>query len=174
MNLNRILSGSAVGPIVVGAAFVALFSCSVLYLPAASRYRFLSAAILAYLTSLFIDAFRTWMASKPDSLGWVLLISATSWTVFWHSFELLLVSKVDAADMEAMGTTDAPLGLLQMLWSSVHLHQRAASLLCNWRRIGTKWQIRDVPKFAADGAVPSRTAYTLRALITIIGCYAVM
>lgn len=174
MNLNRMPSGSAVGPIVVGAAFVVLFSCSVLYLSAGSRYRFLSVAILAYLTSLFIDAFRTWMASKPGSLGWVLLISATSWTVFWHAFELLLVSKIDAAEMVAMGSRDAPPGLLQRRWRSVQLHRRAASLLCNWRRIGTKWQIRDVPKFVADGAVPSRTAYTLRALIKVIGCYVVM
>lgn len=166
--------GSAAGPITVGAAFAALFSCTVLYLPAGSRYRFLSVAILGCLTSFFIDAFRTWTASKKYGVGWVLLISATSWTLFCHSFELLLVSKVDAADMKAMDIRDVPSGMFRRCWPSVRLHLRASSLLCNWRRIGTKWQIRHVPKFAADGAVPSRARCTFRALVAIIGCYVVM
>ena len=174
MKLGQIPSGAVVGPITVGAAYASLFSCSVFYLPAGSRYRFLSVAVLAYLTSLFIDAFRTWTASSQYGVGWVLLISATSWTLFWHSFELLLVSKVDAADMEAMDAKDTSSGLLRGLWPSMRRHLLASFLLCNWRRIGTKWQIRDVPKFAADGTVPSRTVYTFRALLKIIGCYLVM
>lgn len=174
MDRNRIFSGSAVEPITMGAAFEALFSCSVLYLPAKSRFRSLSVATLAYLMSLFIDAFGSWIASRQYSVGWLLLVSATSWTLFWHSFELLLVSKVDAADMELMETKNVPSGLLRGLGPWVRLHLRAASLLCNWRRIGTKWQIRDVPKFAPDGAVPSRTTYTIRSLALVIGCYVVM
>ena len=174
MDYHPLFRGSAVGPIAVAAAFVALFSCSVLYLPTGSRCRFLSVAILAYLTSLFIDALRAWSASRRYAVGWVLLLSATSWTVFWHAFEFLLVSKVDAADVEAMNTEDVPSGFLRGRWPSLRLHLRASSLLCNWRRIGTKWQIRDIPKFAADGAVPSRTTYTIRALLIIIGCYLVM
>lgn len=168
------MSGSLIGPVAFGTAFAALFSCSVLYLSAESKSRFLSVVVLAYLTWFFIDAFRAWTISNPDNMGWVLLVASASWTVFWHSLELLLVSKANAADMKALAAKHGHFVLRHGGLPSVRLHLYACSLLCNWRRVGTKWQIRDVPRFASDGAVPSRTKYILRALVIIIGCYVVM
>lgn len=78
-------------------------------------------------------------------------------TLTFHATDLLLVSRAAIGDFPAVG--GGPLGDLLV----------ALRLLCNWRRIGTPWQISKLPKFSPDGAVPSRgRLIAKRALLLVV------
>ncbi|KAK8090543.1 hypothetical protein PG994_000048 [Apiospora phragmitis] len=72
---------------------------------------------------------------------------------------MLLVSKVSIEDIEELAKKqrksedpDKAEGF-PALWRLVVC---TSSLLCKWRRIGTKWQIPRLPRFSPDGSIPSR------------------
>lgn len=116
---------------------------------------FLSAALFC-LTGVFQYAFTTWYQNRMHrglaaSILWAYLLSAV---------ELLLVSDVGLKD--APDPVGNPLSRENIKW--------AFFLSWNFRRIGAKWQIRNVPSFSStsDGKPPSPWEFIRRRLLIVV------
>lgn len=146
--------------------FVAIFNICVLT-TTRSWARVAGVLVLAGLTGAFQASLRSWCVNK----GWVSLLVTTAWTTYWHALEMLLVSKVSASDIEEQAEKQYRPGTSLSRWQ---LALCTSSLLCKWRRIGTKWQIPNLPRFSPDGSVPSRARFLFRSLLKIAGSYLMM
>ncbi|KAK6819512.1 membrane bound O-acyl transferase family-domain-containing protein [Apiospora arundinis] len=158
-----------VATIIIAILFVAGFNAYTLVTAPNSRARVGGVLVLAGLTGAFQASLRGWCANK----GYVSLLVTTAWTICWHAVEMLLVSKVSAADIEELARKHysksgaSPTKRWQLFVCT-------SSLLCKWRRIGTKWQIPNPPRFSPDGSVPSRAKFLVRSMLKIAGSYLMM
>ncbi|KAK8011049.1 hypothetical protein PG990_010014 [Apiospora arundinis] len=147
-----------VATIIIAILFVAGFNAYTLATAPNSRARVGGVLVLAGLTGAFQASLRGWCANK----GYVSLLVTTAWTICWHAVEMLLVSKVSAADIEELAQKHysksgaSPTKRWQLFVCT-------SSLLCKWRRIGTKWQIPN-PRGSRQTAVFPAGPHTLRGL----------
>lgn len=140
-------------------AFTAAFALIILKTPAqATIQRILGLAILAAgtyfmersIVQLCLSIERPHWAATTASLLWVQLLSAS---------ELILASRVDASQLAHHGTRQD--GPLQAATSAI-------GLLWNMRRVGTSWQVKNVPSAASQQA-QSRTGFVIRrAAVTLV------
>ncbi|KAH8695275.1 membrane bound O-acyl transferase family-domain-containing protein [Talaromyces proteolyticus] len=120
--------------------------------------RILISTILLGLTSVFQYTFTTWYQNRMHrglaaSIFWAYLLSST---------ELLLISDV--------GFKDAPEpsnGLLS--WRNI---KWAIFLSWNMRRVGTKWEVKNIPSFSGGRTkskeVPSATQFIRKRLLIVV------
>lgn len=149
-------------------AFVSIFALVVLSATAqATARRVLGLAVLVALTSslerfiaqLCLANGRPHWAATAASLLWVQLLSAS---------ELLLVSRVDASRLPCNSTSDGNDGIPT---SSVGSEAASAvALLWNMRRIGTRWQVKNVA-VVNNQQQQTRTAFVLGRVAVIVAAY---
>ncbi|CRG86356.1 hypothetical protein PISL3812_03361 [Talaromyces islandicus] len=115
-------------------------------------------AALFGLTGGFQYGFTTWYQNRMHrglaaSILWAYLLSAV---------ELLLISDVNLKDAPNPKSNNALSGK-NIKW--------AFFLVWNFRRIGTKWQVRNVPSFgtsASDGKPPSQGEFVRKRLLIVV------
>ncbi|KAK7982160.1 hypothetical protein PG988_004398 [Apiospora saccharicola] len=152
--------------------FVAVFSACVLTAAPNQVERYAGVVMLGGLTFVFQSSLYFWCHNK----GWVSLLVTTAWTTFWHAVEMLLVSNVAFPDIKelvrqrqkpAVAGSKKPLTVWQLIVCT-------SALLCKWRRVGTKWQIPNLPKFSSDGSVPGTGKFLFWSILKIAGSYLTM
>ncbi|KAL7783265.1 hypothetical protein V8C37DRAFT_397334 [Trichoderma ceciliae] len=138
----------------------AIFEASLFCLPPHSLYR---AAAIALLGAVTYSLQLSLLEYFPNRAFISLALGAT-WTTFLNAFEILIVSNVGPQDPG-----------LQLANPGKPICQafRAATLPFNWRRIGTKWQIK-VPASTEDSSMPGRVRFLSRRLGVLIVCYLVI
>jgi hypothetical protein len=141
--------------LLVGA--VALFEASLFYLPPHSLYRAAAVALLAAVTY----SFQLSLLECFPNRAFISLALGATWTTFLNAFEILIVSNVGPQDPALqLGGPEKP----------IRQAFRAATLPFNWRRIGTKWQIK-VPASTEDGSLSGRARFLFRRLGVFMACY---
>ncbi|KAL7897156.1 hypothetical protein HDV63DRAFT_87311 [Trichoderma sp. SZMC 28014] len=136
---------------------VAIFEASLFCLPPHSLYRAAAIALLAAVTYSFQLSLLEYFPNR----AFISLALGATWTTFLNAFEILIVSNVDPQDSGLqLGGPGKP------IWQAF----RAATLPFNWRRIGTKWQIK-VPASKEDGSVSGRVRFLLKRLGVFMACY---
>ncbi|KAL7930852.1 hypothetical protein V8C35DRAFT_311526 [Trichoderma chlorosporum] len=139
---------------------VAIFEASLFCLPPRSIFRAAAVALLAAVTySLQLS-----LLEHIPNRAFISLALGATWTTFLNAFEILVVSNVSSKD-PGLGLANAGQPISQAF--------RAATLPFNWRRIGTKWQIK-VPASTEDGSVSGRVRFLLKRLAVLIACYLVI
>lgn len=115
-------------------------------------------AALFSLTGVFQYAFTTWYQNRMHrglaaSILWAYLLSAV---------ELLLISGVGLKDAPNPKGNGTALSSENIKW--------AFFLVWNFRRIGTKWEVRNVPGFSrtSDGKPPSRWDFVRKRLLIVV------
>ncbi|KAM0251890.1 hypothetical protein ACHAQJ_007952 [Trichoderma viride] len=139
---------------------VAIFEASLFCLPPHSLYRAAAIALLAAVTYSLQLSLLEYFPNR----AFISLALGATWTTFLNAFEILIVSNVGPQDP---GLQLANPG--KPIWQAF----RAATLPFNWRRIGTKWQIK-VPASTEDGSIPGRVRFLFRRLGHLIACYLVI
>ncbi|KAL7927026.1 hypothetical protein ACQKWADRAFT_308946 [Trichoderma austrokoningii] len=134
---------------------VAIFEASLFCLPPQSLYRAAAVALLAAVTY----SFQLSLLEHIPNRALISLSLGATWTTFLNAFEILIVSNVSPQD-PGLG-----LGPGKAL--------RAATLPFNWRRIGTKWQIK-VPALTEDGSISGRVRFLFKRLGVFTACYLVI
>ncbi|PNP46121.1 hypothetical protein TGAMA5MH_02156 [Trichoderma gamsii] len=141
--------------LLVGA--VALFEVSLFYLPPHSLYRAAAIALLAAVTYSFQLSLLEYFPNR----AFISLALGATWTTFLNAFEILLVSNVGPQDSGLhLGGPGTP----------IRQAFRAATLPFNWRRIGTRWQIK-VPASTEDDSISGRVRFLFKRLGVFIACY---
>lgn len=136
---------------------VAIFEASLFYLPPHSLYRAAAIALLAAVTYNFQLSLLEYFPNR----AFISLALGATWTTFLNAFEILIVSNVGPQDSGLqLGGPGKP------IWQAF----RAAALPFNWRRIGTKWQIK-VPASTEDGSISGRVRFLFRRLGVFMACY---
>ncbi|KAL7914496.1 hypothetical protein GGI35DRAFT_434507 [Trichoderma velutinum] len=139
---------------------VAIFEASLFCLPPRSFYRAAAIALLAAVTYSFQLSLLEYFPNR----AFISLALGATWTTFLNAFEILIVSNVGPKDPS-----------LQLANSDKAIFQafRAATLPFNWRRIGTKWQIK-TPASTEDGSISGRVRFILKRLDVLVACYLVI
>ncbi|KAH8123941.1 hypothetical protein ACSS6W_010509 [Trichoderma asperelloides] len=139
---------------------VAIFEVTLFCLPPHSLYRAAAIALLAAVTY----SFQLSLLEHFPNRAFISLALGATWTTFLNAFEILIVSNVGPQDPG-----------LQLANPEKPIYQalRAATLPFNWRRIGTKWQIK-VPASTEDGSILGRVRFLFRRLGVLIACYLVI
>lgn len=136
---------------------VAIFEASLFYLPPHSLYRAAAIALLAAVTYNF----QLSLLENFPNRAFISLALGATWTTFLNAFEILIVSNVGPQDSGLqLGGPGKP--ICQAF--------RVAALPFNWRRIGTKWQIK-VPASTEDGSISGRVSFLFRRLGVLMACY---
>ncbi|RFU79343.1 cytochrome p450 monooxygenase [Trichoderma arundinaceum] len=139
---------------------VAIFEASLFCLPPHSLHRAAAIALLAAVTYSFQLSLLEYFPNR----AFLSITLGATWTTFLNAFEILIVSNVGPQDPG-----------LQLANPGKPICQafRAATLPFNWRRIGTKWQIK-VPASTKDGSIPGRVRFLFRRLSLLTACYLFM
>ncbi|KAL6791111.1 hypothetical protein GGI42DRAFT_188481 [Trichoderma sp. SZMC 28013] len=139
---------------------VAIFEASLFCLPPRSLYRAAAIALLAAVTYSFQLSLLGYFPNR----AFISLALGATWTTFLNAFEILIVSNVSPQDPG-----------LQLANPGSPMCQafRAATLPFNWRRIGTKWQIK-VPASTEDGSITGRVRFLFKRLGVLTVCYLVI
>ncbi|KAK0755974.1 hypothetical protein N5P37_011527, partial [Trichoderma harzianum] len=96
--------------------------------------------------------------------AFISLALGATWTTFLNAFEILIVSNVSPQD---------PGLQLDNPGNSIFQAFRAATLPFNWRRVGTKWQIK-VPASTEDASITGRARFLFKRLSVLAVCYLVI
>ncbi|KAH0532445.1 hypothetical protein TsFJ059_001136 [Trichoderma semiorbis] len=139
---------------------VAIFEVSLFCLPPRSLYRAAAIALLAAVTYSFQLSLLEYFPNR----AFISLALGATWTTFLNAFEILLVSNVSPQDPG-----------LQLANPGNPISQafRAATLPFNWRRVGTKWQIK-VPASTEDASITGRVRFLFKRLSILAVCYLVI
>ncbi|KAL6700283.1 hypothetical protein J3F84DRAFT_357669 [Trichoderma pleuroticola] len=139
---------------------VVIFEASLFYLPPRSLYRAAAIPLLAAVTYSFQLSLLEYFPNR----AFISLALGATWTTFLNAFEILIVSNVSPQDPG-----------LQLANPGNQIYQafRAATLPFNWRRVGTKWQIK-VPASTEDDSISGRVRFLLKRLGVLTVCYLVM
>lgn len=147
-------------PLYVLLCAIAIFEASLFGLPPHSPYRVAAIALLAAVTY----SFQLSLLEHFPNRAFLSLALGATWTTFLNAFEILIVSNVDARDHGLQG--DNPGGPICQAF-------RAATLPFNWRRIGTKWQIK-VPASTEDGSLSGRARFLFERFGLLTASYLVI
>ncbi|KAK4059375.1 hypothetical protein Trihar35433_10977 [Trichoderma harzianum] len=139
---------------------VAIFEASLFCLPPRSLYRAAAIALLAVVTYSFQLSLLEYFPNR----AFISLALGATWTTFLNAFEILIVSNVNPQDPG-----------LQLANPGNPIFQafRAATLPFNWRRVGTKWQIK-VPASTEDASITGRARFLFKRLSVLAVCYLVI
>ena len=151
--------------------FAVVFGSSVLWLRASDgRMRLAAVVLLASLTYSYQQNLVAWFTN----LGLRSMLVDAAWVVFWHATELLLVSRASRVDLasKARGSNSSGSSDSGNSWTRVAQFFSAVSLLWKWRRIGTKWQIKNIPPHSSKA--PTRSQSALQSLVGFVSSYLVM
>lgn len=137
------------------AAFSSFFALILLKSTArATKRRITGVAILGAVTYT-MEQWIVAICLASGRVAWAATAASLLWTQFLSASELALVSRVDASTLPA---ENGPFGAAAS----------AAGLLLNMRRVGTQWQVKNVPS-TAGLQTQTRTAFVLRrAAVTLI------
>lgn len=147
-------------PLYVLLCAVAIFEASLFCLPSHSLYRAAAVALLGALTYSFQLSLLEYFPNR----AFISLALGATWTTFLNAFEILIVSNVGPQDPGFQLTAPR---------KPIYQAFRAATLPFNWRRIGTKWQIK-VPASTEDGSILGRVRFLFKRLGVLIVCYLVI
>jgi hypothetical protein len=145
-------------------SFLVTFSWALSTPKDATHIRFAAVILLAALQYSFAKASPGLSEHSDIPYG----IMTLAFTFFWHTVDYLIVLRVSSVDfIKSRGAK--PTRFTQYVWTPL-------GLLCNWRRLGTPWQISKVPPFSVQhrGAIPSRSALILQRLFYIVLCFIVL
>ena len=159
------MDGSALNFGTTQLAFLAFFTIVILLVPRQATFtRFVSLVALSTLTYMLQEAFVQWCGNPhwrgaAAGLLCIQLMSAS---------EMIVVSRVDSASISASrGKFKAESIAAQAI--------KIVALLWNLRRVGTSWQVKNIPASSNSGpASRSRARFLLRRLATTLSAYLVM
>lgn len=162
--MESLSAGPALG-LVATASFVA-FSFGLSLSPDAVPLRLAVVCVLFAVQYGFIAAFPVAEGAYLD-LPYGLM--TLSFTLLCHAVDYLVVLRASSLEFLKMRGNSSPSAFARYIWTPL-------VLLCNWRRLGTSWQIAKVPPFSrrAPSAVPSRAALILRRLVYIAASLAAL
>lgn len=141
-------------------AFATIFASSILWTRNTS-IRFAAVALLGSLTYAWQHSLVAWYTN----LGLRSMFVDAAWITFLHAAELLVITKATGADVVGTNSKDDS--------NIVSRFRACVSLLCKWRRIGTKWEIKDLPK-PRTTPTPTRLRSALQSLLGIVLAVLVM
>ena len=157
--------GSVLTLIFTELAFLLLCSILILLVPRrATATRFTSLIALSTLTYMLQETFLN-TCGNPH---WRAAAAPLLWIQFLSASEMILVSRVDSVDVSAIrGGSNPGTFATQAI--------QVIALLWNLRRVGTRWQVKNVPASSSGGlATRSRTRFLLRRLTTTFFAYLVL
>ncbi|KAF3025774.1 hypothetical protein E8E14_014515 [Neopestalotiopsis sp. 37M] len=140
-------------------AFATVFASSILWTRNTST-RFAAVALLGSFAYAWQQSLVAWYTN----LGLRSMFVDAAWITFLHAAELLVITKATGADV--VGTNPKENSTIARFLTCV-------SLLCKWRRIGTKWEIKDLPK-PRTTMTPTRLRSALQSLLGIVLAVLVM
>lgn len=146
-------------------AFLSLFSVIILLVPReATLLRFTALVALSALTYILQETF-VQLCKNPH---WRAAATPLLWIQFLSASEMILVSRVDSADISTSRVE--PIARTIAAQAS-----HVIGLLWNLRRVGTRWQVKNVPASSNSGpASRSRARFVLRRLTTTMIAYLVL
>ena len=145
-------------------AFLTLFTSVILLVPRhATIIRFSGLAALSTLTYMLQETFIQWC----ENPHWRATAVPFFWIQFLSASELILVSRVKFDLVLNRGRSGYRNTLAQATQS--------IALLWNLRRIGTRWQVKNVPASSSSGPASwSRSRFVLKRLTTTFFAYLVL
>ena len=145
--------------------FLSLFSIIILLVPQhATLLRFTGLVALSALTYILQETF-VQLCKNPH---WRAAAVPLLWIQFLSASEMILVSRVDSADIS---TSRGEPSARTIAAQATHV----IGLLWNLRRVGTRWQVKNVPASSSSGlASRSRARFVLRRLTTTTIAYLVL
>lgn len=135
-------------------AYYVIVSISILALSPTSNARYACVFVLGAITLTLQKTFMNWAQSPYWSATAVPYLSMQ----FLSSSELIIISRAVGTDLYS---GNSPVALAIKVF-------RIPLLVWNLRRIGTKWQIRNIPPYRAP---KSRIAYAVRTLVQMAFVY---
>lgn len=146
------------------AAFVVLFSRVILSTaPRSTSKRVVGLVVLCAITA-WMEKLIVPICIKNERPHWAATVASLLWVQFLSASDLVLVTRVHAAQFSSVRRSSS--SMLRGLMT-------AAGLLWNIRRVGTPWQVKNVPSSAGlqtqsrAGFVARRVAVTLLAYLFV-------
>lgn len=160
---NGVLS-SMVGFLCAEAAFLAVFSRVVLSTAARSTGKRVSGLVVLCATTVWMEKVIVPVCLKNGRPHWAATVASLLWVQFLSASDLTLVTHVHTAKLPSLRGSGT--GILRSV-------RTAAGLLWNVRRVGTPWQVKNVPSSVGlqtqsrAGFVARRVAVTLLAYLFV-------
>ncbi|KAL1850213.1 hypothetical protein Daus18300_013013 [Diaporthe australafricana] len=163
-DLSDSASLTALGFFGVETAFLALFARVVLDTAAQSTGKRAAGLVILCGTTVWMESLVVPVCIRNERPHWAATVASLLWVQFLSASDLVLVSRVHAAQLRLLhGSTTGAL----------RDSRAAVGLLWNVRRVGTPWQVKNVPSSAGlqsqnrAGFVLKRAAITLLAYLFV-------
>lgn len=146
-------------------AFLILFTFAIILIPRqATIMRFTSLVALFAFTYMLQETF----VQLCRNHHWRAAAAALFWIQYLSASEMIWVSRVDSAHISvSRGESKADVIAAQAI--------QVITLLWNLRRVGTRWQVKNIPISSSSGPASwSRARFMLRRLTTTIFAYLVL
>lgn len=146
------------------AAFLALFSRVILSTAPRSTSKRVAGLVALCATTAWMEKMIVPICLKNERPHWAATVASLLWVQFLSASDLVLITRVHAAQLPSLGKSSS--SVLRGL-------KAAAGVLWNIRRVGTPWQVKNVPSSAGlqtqsrSGFVARRVAMTLLAYLVV-------
>ncbi|KAG8169352.1 hypothetical protein KVR01_000097 [Diaporthe batatas] len=164
LNASGSLLSSLAGFFCAEAAFVALFSRVILSTAPRSTGKRAAGLIALCATTAWMEKLIVPIFLENERPHWAATVASLLWVQFLSASDLVLVIRVHAAQLANLSKSSS--SMLRGL-------KTAAGILLNVRRIGTHWQVKNIPSSAGlktqsrSGFVARRVAVTLVAYLFV-------
>ena len=155
---------SVLGLFCIEAAVLALFTRVIRSSAPRSTDKRAAGLVILCATTVWMENLVVTLCLRNGRPHWAATVASLLWVQFLSASDLALVTRVHAAQLP---------GLHQSIWGMFRGVTTAAGLLWNIRRVGTPWQVKNVPsslslqKQSRAGFILRRVAITLLAYLFV-------
>ena len=160
------MSTFRLGPAPSGVAFFVTFSLALSTRPNATQIRLAACVLMGALAYKGAIDFHHQGGSHELVYGYMSALA----TMTLHAVDYLVVVRASSSDPGVIGNDKSAAGSPPSVFAQYL--RMPVSLLFNWRRIGTKWQISNIPPFSRrdPSYTPSRLALILQRIVRLGLC----
>lgn len=139
--------------------FLALFTVAILNTAAQSTSKRAAGLVVLCATTIWMEKLAVLICLRNERPHWAATVASLLWVQFLSASDLVLVCRVHAAQLPHLRRSS---------WGKSRGFKAAVGLLWNIRRVGTPWQVKNVPS-SVGLQTQSRAAFVLRrAAITLL------
>lgn len=148
-------------------AFLALFSLILLGISAQSTLKRCAGLVLLAATTVHLEKTIVPLCLANGRPHWAATAASLLWVQFLSASDLIIVRRIHAAQLQPKPRTATSSTTISRLVPAV---KSAVGLLWNMRRVGTPWQVKNVPS-TAGLAWKSRARFILGRLVVTFIAY---
>lgn len=161
LDLSDSTSRSVLGLFCTEAAFLALFARLILSTAPRSTSQRAAGLLILCATTVWMENLVVPVCLRSERPHWAATVASLLWVQFLSASDLTLVSRVHAAQLSSLRESGS--GMLRGA-------KTAVGLLWNIRRVGTPWQVKNVPS-SVGLQTQSRAGFILRRVTVTLLAY---